>query len=339
MKIILTGCCGMIGTEIIIKLFNSFKKIHILGIDNLSRSSSKHNLEYIKEFTKKNSYNFEFINIDLNSTNKLFNIKFNASHLIHLADVVGGIKYVFSNEFEIFNKNIITDSNISSYVLKNKIKNYIYFGTACSFPKHLQKNSSSILFEKNKYPAFPESYYGWSKLIGEMQSDLLLKNKINACNLILHNVYGKWCDFSSRSSQVIPSLIKKASNLKLGDKLEVWGNGKQSRSFIHSQDVANFLKIILQDGNISKFNSCQLGDEKSTSIGKLALLILQNFGFSRDDIIFLNPQLTGDKGRAPDLKLSKRFGFNKTINLQDGIKDLIMWSINNKKIKKISHKT
>lgn len=68
----------------------------------------------------------------------------NVDYVFHLADVVGGIQYVFDNEITVFRNNIIINSNVLNACLTNNIENYIYIGTACSYPKEIQMS-----YEKN----------------------------------------------------------------------------------------------------------------------------------------------------------------------------------------------
>ena len=98
-----------------------------------------------------------------------------------------------------------------------------------------------------KFPADPESGYGWSKLIGEIELNLAVKGTHTRLTVLdLHNVYGWPCVYNNHTAQVIPSLIYKA--LKSTDKkLVVWGNGKQGRAFIHIQDTVKCIQLALEN--------------------------------------------------------------------------------------------
>lgn len=91
----------------------------------------------------------------------------------HLADIVAGINFVFGNEPFIFRQNLLININTLSASVLNRVTNYIYVGTACSFPRHLQMQPGIVrLREDETYPAEPESSYGWSKLMGEYEASL-----------------------------------------------------------------------------------------------------------------------------------------------------------------------
>jgi nucleoside-diphosphate-sugar epimerase len=93
------------------------------------------------------------------------------------------------------------------------------------------------------------------------------KYKIDASTLVLHNVYGRFCDTSERS-QVIPSLIKRVLALNDGDILTVWGSGKQGRAFVHSSDIVTAFETALITSNLPEI--IQIGPNKCTSIGETA---------------------------------------------------------------------
>ena len=68
---------------------------------------------------------------------------FEADIIIHLADMVAGIGYVFKNESHIFRTNLLINSNVTKAISENHPKRYIYVGTACSFPRSLQLSTKS----------------------------------------------------------------------------------------------------------------------------------------------------------------------------------------------------
>ena len=330
MKALVTGAAGMIGTAFIKNLLDN--SVDVMGVDNFFRGKSS-NIDLLKSHASETRSKFEFYECDL-SKNIENNFFPTPDIVVHLADVVAGIKYVFNNEFELLNQNLLIDANVTSYVNAKKIPRYIYVGTACSFPKHLQNGINSKLFEESKFPAAPESTYGWSKLMGEILTEQLAKNKITeTCSIILHNVYGFYCDFDLKRSQVIPSLIKKAKNLKKGEILDVWGSGEQSRSFIDTRDVAEFLSsALLSTKSLKIYDKAQIGDPQATSIRRISEIIIENFEEKKLNLRFNKNEPSGDVGRIPDLRKAKSLGFIQKIKIEDGIKDLINWALETNEI-------
>lgn len=324
MKVFVTGCAGMIGSSFSETLL---KKGHdVVGCDNFFRGTQQA-VDHIMAIARKEQSTFNFYEIDLTEGLPIRLLE-GVDAVVHLADVVGGVKYVFENEFQVFNLNVIIDANVSQTVVESGIKKYLYAATACSFPHFLQASVDSVIFEKDKFPAEPESAYGWSKLVGELQAIYLGKlDSVECARVIFHNVYGRWCDFNPDTAQVIPALISKASQLEYGEAMEVWGDGKQVRSFINSRDIANSMLSILESNRpLSFFDSIQLGATVGTPIDDLAKIILDEMGRGSTQIQHNNPSLKGDTGRLPDLSLSKRAGLIPEVGLRDGIRDLIEWA-------------
>ena len=162
MKICITGGAGMIGSTLIRKLIQMNHEIVV--IDNLWRGKLD-NLSSIASFNIDNS----FFNIDLSKTeniDEVTSIFLSCDAVIHLADIVAGIGYVFNNQYEIFRINNLINTNVFNSCAQAGVKKILYAGTACSFPKTMQMSLDSILKEDDLFPSYPESAYGWSKLMG-----------------------------------------------------------------------------------------------------------------------------------------------------------------------------
>jgi GDP-D-mannose 3', 5'-epimerase len=216
------------------------------------------------------------------------------------------------------------NSNVINSVRKIGVKSYVYVGTACSFPKHLQDSSTlGLLQESHQYPANPESAYGWSKLMGEYEAFLLEKEcKVPVSVLSLHNVYGAPCDFSELRSQVIPSLIRKALNYPHNDFI-VWGSGNQKRAFVHVDDVVKALITTLDKG-MGK-GLIQIGPDKATSIKDTAEII-KNLVNPNIPLIFDHTKPEGDHSRAADYSKARDIlGWSPSVELNIGIEQVIKW--------------
>jgi len=320
-KIIVTGGAGMIGSNLVKKLVDL--KHQVVVIDNLWRGKlaylmdPKTNLPFID--LEKN-----FFNIDLSHEITDVEPFRDVDYIIHLADVVAGIDYVFNNQSNLFRQNILINSNAIELAKRLKVKGFIYAGTACSFPAHLQNSFDyKLLKEDDLYPANPESAYGWSKLMGIYETELLEKDfGIPGLTLMFHNVYGAPCDYSAARSQVIPALIRKAIRFPHEDFI-VWGSGKQGRAFIHIDDIVNSLILGLEKGMGKGY--IQIGPDKSTTIAEIARLVVKISG--KDiQIVFDETKPEGDKARAADAsKAAAILGWKPTVSLEEGLQKTYEW--------------
>jgi len=160
-RVFVTGVAGLIGSNIARAIHATGRTV--IGIDNLWRGA-KRNIQDLAE-----SKRFQFRHADVATDHAWYRDMNSSDRLIHVADIVAGIGYVFSNEWGVFQKNLAINSSVARIANEVRPQQLIYLGTACSYPKELQRSvESSKLSERQKFPADPESGYGWSKLIGEI---------------------------------------------------------------------------------------------------------------------------------------------------------------------------
>ena len=245
-------------------------------------------------------------------------------YVFHLADIVAGIDYVFNNQGSIFRQNLLINSNMIDSIRNHPVKGLVYVGTACNFPQDKQTGvDAAPLVEEDIYPAWPESAYGWSKLMGEYESFLLEKEfGIPVSVLSLHNVYGVPCDFSPTSSQVIPALVRKAIEFP-NQPFVVWGSGTQGRAFVHVNDAVDALVSTLESG-LGK-GVIQIGPDVCISIREIAETLVEISG--KDiTIAYDRSKPEGDRGRCADYSKAKRtLGWEPSTSLRDGLEETYRW--------------
>lgn len=319
-KILVTGGAGMIGSNLVKRLVKNGFEVFVA--DNLWRGKKEYLLSDNKKMVipEKN-----FFKVDLRNYQSCLKVTKKMDIVIHLADVVAGINYVFSNESFLYRSNILINSNTLSASIINKVGKYIYAGTACSYPKSKQSKIDPPPFkEEDVYPAEPESAYGWSKLMGEYEAELAFKEgKINIEILRLHNVYGSPSELDPSVSQVIPALCRKTIEQK-NSELVVWGSGKQKRAFVHVDDVVEgFVKTIKKS---SKYTGViQLGPNYSTSIAEIAKRIVL-MSKKKISIKFDKTKPEGDFDRmANNTRAKKVLKWSPKVNLDKGLKKVFNW--------------
>ncbi|MBU1145303.1 MAG: NAD-dependent epimerase/dehydratase family protein [Firmicutes bacterium] len=319
-KILITGGAGMIGSNLVKKIIS--EKNQVTVVDNLWRGK----LDYLNFGYGKSLFDIDnnFYAIDLSFQGSLDHLLDDIDYVIHLADIVAGIGYVFDNQSFIFRQNLLINSNVINAVKNSKIKGFLYVGTACSFPESLQNElQSKQLKESQLFPANPESAYGWSKLMGQYETKLLEQEfNIPSLSLMLHNVYGSPCDFSIEKSQVIPSLIRKAINYPEEDFI-VWGSGKQGRAFVHVNDVVEAIYLAIKKG--WQEDTIQIGPSICTTIAEIAEEIVKLSG-KNIAIKYDNTKPEGDKSRAADFSLARNvLGWRPKTDLSSGLKEQYDW--------------
>ncbi len=310
----------MIGSNLVKRLVRLGHRVSV--VDNLWRGRR----EYLNgdDGVPVIDMEADFYERDLSKPGALDGVLDDVDYVYHLADVVAGVDYVFSNEGSVFRQNLLINSNTVAAVRNSPVKGFIYVGTACSFPAELQSGvDAAPLREVDQYPASPESAYGWSKLMGEYEA-LLMEKEIGVpvAILSLHNVYGVPCDYEAARAQVIPSLARKAACYP-EEEFVVWGSGAQGRAFVHVNDVVDALVSCLDKG----FGQgvIQIGPDVCTSIREIAETLVK---ISNKDMAvqFDTSKPEGDRGRCADFsKARSTLGWTPRVDLETGLREVYSW--------------
>jgi nucleoside-diphosphate-sugar epimerase len=326
-RFLITGGAGFIGSHLVKALRNAgVYASQIKVLDNLWRGRLA-NLQY-----DNGSWAIEptadFCAMDLRNEQDTMRYIRGADYIYHLADIVAGVAYVFSHQEAVFHDNVLINTHTLQASKHNRIPNYIYVGTACSFPKGLQEGPGiHALTEDQTYPAEPESAYGWSKLMGEYAAELAMRPGVfNVGLLRFHNVYGPFSDYSPQSSQAIPSLIRKALQYP-SEPYIVWGSGSQYRDFVFVDDIVKAL-LLVRDKGMNK-GVIQLGSKHATTILDLATEVGDIVGKrTKQDIpiAFDVSQPEGDRGRiAAGNRAEQILGWKPNVSLRQGLEATIDW--------------
>ena len=295
---------------------------HVIVVDNLWRGKK----EYLHDGHGEPVIDLEedLHILDLTVPGRIDALLDGVDYVFHLADIVAGIGYVFNHQGSIFRQNLLINSNVIDSIRNHPVKGLVYVGTACSFPQDKQTGvDAAPLVEEDIYPAWPESAYGWSKLMGEYESFLLAEEfGIPVSVLSLHNVYGAPCDFSPASSQVIPALVRKA--IEFPDQpFVVWGSGAQGRAFVHVNDAVDALVSTLECG-FGK-GVIQIGPDVCISIREIAETLVEISG-KEITIEYDRTKPEGDRGRCADYSKAKRIlGWEPRTSLRDGLEETFRW--------------
>lgn len=319
--VLITGGAGMIGSNLTRRLVAAGVRVTI--VDNLWRGR----LDYLAGVpADRFDLDRDFHRRDLSRPGALDDLLGGVEYVFHLADIVAGIGFVFANELTIFRQNLLINTHVVESVARaGAIKGYIYPGTACSFPRELQTGvDARPLREDDMLPASPESAYGWSKLMGLYEAELLEKEHGVPVGLpVLHNVYGGPCDYSAERSQVLPALVARAVAYRAPGDFVVWGDGGQGRAFVHVDDVVDALIATMERG--LGHGIIQIGPDQCTSIRTAAEAIVRASGKAiRIDFDLTKP--TGDRGRCADYaKARDVLGWAPRTDFEDGVSRLYEW--------------
>lgn len=326
-RYIVTGGAGFIGSHLVKRLVSSTGPGQVKVLDNFWRGRLS-KLQYENGSWSINPQR-DVCAMDLRNEKHTLKFLRGADYVYHLADIVAGVNFVFGHQLSVYHDNMLINTNTLKASKVNQIPNYIYVGTACSFPQHLQMGQGiHALHEDQTYPADPESSYGWSKLMGEYEAELAKSSNFNVGILRLHNVYGPGSEHSAESGQVIPSLLRKAINYPK-ESFVVWGSGGQYRDFIYVDDVVDAL-LLVKDKGMNE-GVVQIGSGQATTIKQLATSVAKIVGQSMGveiPIQFDTSMPEGDRGRIAVLDRARKIlGWQPQTPIQDGLATTFAWLV------------
>jgi GDP-L-fucose synthase len=243
--------------------------------------------------------------------------------LIHLAAACGGIGANAKQPAHYLYRNAMMAMNVMHQAYHAGVKKFVGIGSVCMYPKHCP-----VPFREydiwNGYPEETNAPYGIAKrLLLEMAQAYRKQYGFNAITLIPANLYGPGDNFDLETSHVIPALIRKAVEAKeSGKPLEVWGNLKATREFLHVRDAAR--AIVLAAADYNEAEPVNIGTGRESSIASVLETIVRAVDYF-GDYRTANRELNGQPRRCLDVSRAKAFGFEAQISLEDGIRETVDW--------------
>lgn len=264
--------------------------------------------------------------LDLTYRNRLLNYIYanDVGVIIHLAGDVGGIGYNKGHQGTLMANNLEIGFNVLMAAQEMSC-NAIMVSTTCGYPA----TPKTIPFiEEELFDGMPEisnSGYGIAKrCLVKLGIELSKEFGLKIVNLIPTNMYGRFDNFSETSSHVIPALIKKFEESK--EVVNVWGDGKATRDFLHVNDFIKALLISLDKINDLGPEPINLGSGQEVSILELAASIRSVGAYRALPLFSGEASLNGQQRRVLDIIRAKdRLGWEPTTNFIVGLKDTIDW--------------
>ena len=292
-KIFIAGHNGMIGSAILKKLISQgYKKLYFKSKASLDlRNQSK-----VKNYLKK--------------------IKPDA--VILAAAIVGGIHANNLRKGEFIYDNIIIQSNVihSSYLAG--VKNLIFLGSNCAYPK-FSKQPIKEKYLLSGYLDKTNEAYAIAKIAGiNLCQSYNMQYQLNYKILMPCNSYGLGDNYDPKESHFLPSLIKKISDAINQNKktIHMWGDGKARRELIYSADVADAVLFFLKKK--TKETVINIGTGIDRSINEYAKIIMKHFGVKLK-IIHQKNKLIGTPSKLLDVSLAKKYGWKYKTSLKKGL--------------------
>ena len=308
-KILVTGGKGFIGSHLVNYL--KAKGYNVRSIDIVKNS-------YLKTYEDK------FFCGDLRDVYVALKVTKDIDWVFNLAANMGGIGFISKVGADVMRDNALINISIVNACVKNNVKRIFFSSSACVYPDYRQEHEhSEALKEEYAVPAAPDQFYGWEKLFTEKLMEAYKKDYETSIRIArFHNIYGSHGTYTGGREKAPAALCRKVASAKDGDNIEIWGDGKQERSFLYIDDALEAIYMLMRSNYDKPLN---IGSDKLISIDGLADLIIKISGKKLTKKYDLSkPQ--GVRSRNADLTLiQKVLGWQPKISYEEGLTKTYTW--------------
>jgi len=242
-----------------------------------------------------------------------------------LAADMGGAGYIFTgeNDANVMHNSAMINLNVAEWAVKHKVKRVFYSSSACMYPEHNQLDSNNPnCKESSAYPANPDSEYGWEKLFSERLFLAFARNyNLEVRIARFHNIFGPQGTWNGGKEKAPSALCRKVAEALESGEIEVWGDGKQTRSFLYIDEcIEGILRLMRSDFE----GPVNIGSEEMVTINELAQHVID---ISGKNITIKNIDgPIGVRGRNSDNDLiQEKLGWAPNYPLYDGLTKTYKW--------------
>ena len=309
-KILVCGAGGFIGGHLVNRLKE--EGFWVRGVD-------------LKENEYGNNNSDEFILGDLRDPEVAKKVVKDIDEVYQLAADMGGAGYIFTGEHDadVMSNSALCNLNVLGASQKEGVKKIFYSSSACMYPEYNQMDPDNPkCSEDSAYPAAPDSEYGWEKLFSERLYLSYQRNyDIEVRIARFHNIFGPQGTWMGGKEKAPAAMCRKAAEAKDGTHIEVWGDGKQTRSFLYIDEC---IEAVLRLMNSDFTGPVNIGSEEMISINDFAKMAIDISGKNLQIKNIDGP--TGVRGRNSDNKLLyEKLNWQPSLSLKKGMEKTYQW--------------
>lgn len=309
-RILVCGAGGFIGGHLV----NRLKKegCFVRGVD-------------LKENEYGNTNADEFISGDLRDPCVAEKIVEGMEEVYQLAADMGGAGYIFTgeNDAAVMHNSALCNLNVLHAAQNAGVKKIFYSSSACMYPEYNQLDPGNPKCnEASAYPAAPDSEYGWEKLFSERLYFAYQRNTgIQVRVARFHNIFGPQGTWAGGKEKAPAAMCRKVAEAENGSSIEVWGDGKQTRSFLFIDECVEAVRRLMDSDFSGPVN---IGSEEMISINDFAKMVID---ISGKKITIKNiPGPTGVRGRNSDNNLIReKLKWEPSLPLRKGMEITFQW--------------
>jgi GDP-D-mannose 3', 5'-epimerase len=245
--------------------------------------------------------------------------------IYQLAADMGGAGYIFTGEHDadVMHNSASINLNVVHAAYTRNNKRIFYSSSACMYPEYNQLDPNNPNCEESSsYPAAPDSEYGWEKLFSERLYLAYGRNHGMEVRIArYHNIFGpegSWNDGKEKAPAAVCRKVAMASN---GGEVEIWGDGKQTRSFLYIDECLEGTLRLMRSDFTGPVN---IGSDEMVTIDQLVDIVAGIAGKSINKRHIEGP--TGVRGRNSDNRLIReKLSWSPSTILVDGLGPTYAW--------------
>jgi GDP-D-mannose 3',5'-epimerase len=242
-----------------------------------------------------------------------------------LAADMGGAGYIFTGEHDaaVMHNSASINLNVLEHGRQAGVKRFFYSSSACIYPEHNQLDPDNPkCSEDSAYPAAPDSEYGWEKLFSERLYMSYMRNYgIQVRIARFHNIFGPEGTWNGGREKAPAAICRKIAETPVGGEIEIWGDGRQTRSFLYIDECLEGVRRLLDSDFTGPVN---IGSEEMVTINQLTVLVMQIAG-KRLGIRHIKGPL-GVRGRNSDNRLiAQKLDWRPSRPLVEGLEKTYAW--------------
>lgn len=257
--------------------------------------------------------------------------------VLHFAATMGGMGTIHEgNDLTIYQTNAQITSNVLVASIRANVRVFFYASSACVYPSNKQENLDTdvSLREEDVWEGGtpePQGHYGLEKLVSEL---LIQRSAYNIRVQIarFHNVFGPRGAWNDGREKAPAALLRKALAMRLAGRgskeLEIWGDGRQRRSFLFISDCVDAILALLASGYDKPVN---IGSNRAVTINDLGEIAVRWTGLQPgSDVVFrpdMDAKTVGVRARNSDNHLAQTVlsGWTPKVSLEDGMVQTGKW--------------
>jgi len=242
-----------------------------------------------------------------------------------LAADMGGMGFISgANDAEIMHNSATINLNVLDGIARCPVMPKVFYSSsACIYPERNQLDPDNpVCSEASAYPAAPDSEYGWEKLFSERLYKTYQRNKgVDVRIARFHNIFGPDGTYKGGREKAPAAMCRKVAEAKNGDAIEVWGDGKQTRSFLYVDECLEGVRRLMESDYSEPIN---IGSDEMVTVDQLAQMTID---ISDKDLTIKHvPGPQGVRGRCSDnLRIDQVLGWRPTMKLKHGLVATFHW--------------